>query len=110
MILANTPDAHELGRLAEAPLEIPWRGWKSALKRAFWQMVSDRMSLVSAGCAFYATLAMFPAISMLVFLYGLVFDPVTVEPQLRQVRDLVPPSVFTLIDARVLDLVHRPRA
>jgi membrane protein len=110
LALANTPDAHELGRHAEAPLEIPWRGWKSALKRAFWQMVSDRMSLVSAGCAFYATLALFPAISMLVFLYGLMFDPVTVEPQLRQVRDLVPPSVFTLIDARVLDLVHRPRA
>ena len=110
LALANTQDARELGRHAGAPLEIPWRGWKSALKRAFWQMVSDRMSLVSAGCAFYATLAMFPAISMLVFLYGLVFDPVTVEPQLRQVRDLVPPSVFTLIDARVLDLVHRPRA
>ncbi len=108
-VLAQAPDARELGRHAETPLEIPWRGWRSALKRAFWQMMSDRMSLVSAGCAFYATLALFPAISMLVFLYGLVFDPVTVEPQLQTLRNLVPPSVFELVDARVLDLVNRPQ-
>ncbi len=83
--------------------------WAPVLKRVFWQMLSDRMSLVAAGCAFYATLSLFPAISMLVFLYGLLFDPATVEPQLRQVRDLLPPSVFALLDARVLDLVQRPR-
>jgi membrane protein len=109
MALGRAPDAKELGRHADSPLEIPWRGWKSALKRAFLQMLSNRMSLVSAGCAFYATLALFPAISMLVFLYGLAFDPLTVEPQLQQLRDLVPPSVFDLIDARVLDLVKRPQ-
>lgn len=72
-------------------------------------MLSGHISLVAAGCAFYATLALFPALSMLVFLYGLVFDPVTVEPQLSQLHDLLPPSVFALIDARVLDLVSRPR-
>ncbi|MBC7635754.1 MAG: YihY/virulence factor BrkB family protein, partial [Acetobacteraceae bacterium] len=108
MALVNAPDAHILGRDADAPLAMPWRGWWAAFRRAFWQMLSDRMSLVSAGCAFYATLALFPAISMLVFLYGLIFDPVTVAPQLRQLRDLVPPAVFDLIDARVLDLVGRP--
>jgi len=31
MALANTPDAHELGRRAAAPREIAWHGWKSAL-------------------------------------------------------------------------------
>lgn len=107
--LADKPEAHEMGRLADAPVRMPWRGWKSALRRALLQMLSDRMSLVSAGCAFYATLALFPAISMLVFLYGIVFNPATVEPQLRQLRDLVPPSVFQLVDARLLDLVQRPR-
>ncbi len=83
--------------------------WRAALARVSVRMLSGHISLVAAGCAFYATLALFPALSMLVFLYGLVFDPVTVEPQLRQLHDLLPPSVFALIDARVLDLVSRPR-
>ena len=84
------------------------RTWQWAARRGVRLLLSAQMSLVAAGCAFYATLALFPAISMLVFIYGLVFDPVTVEPQLQQLRHLVPPSVFALIDARVLDLVRRP--
>jgi membrane protein len=84
--------------------------WQHAVRSGVRRLLSAQMSLVAAGCAFYATLALFPAISMLVFLYGLVFDPVTVEPQLRHLRQLVPPSVFALVDARVLDLVRRPRS
>jgi membrane protein len=72
------------------------------------EMISDRVSLSAAGCAFYATLALFPAISMLVFIYGLAFDPHTVEPQLANLRTLVPPPAFTLIEERVHALVaHR---
>src|SRR5579863_4596115 len=47
--------AFEPSRLAQSPIDIPWRGWISASRRALWQMLSDRMSLVSGGCAFYAT-------------------------------------------------------
>jgi membrane protein len=68
-------------------------------------IVSDKVSIVAAGCAFYATLALFPAISMLVFLYGLLFDPVTVEPQLSHLRQILPPPVYMLIDERVHELV-----
>jgi membrane protein len=68
-------------------------------------MISDKVSLVAAGCAFYATLALFPAISMLVFLYGLVFDPQTVEPQLSHLQEVLPPPVYALIDERVHQLV-----
>jgi membrane protein len=70
-------------------------------------IISDKVSIVAAGCAFYATLALFPAISMLVFLYGLVFDPVTVEPQLSHLQRLLPPPVYTLIDDRVRQLVSQ---
>jgi len=102
------PAAAELGRLAESPGQIPWRGWRSVLRRTFREMISDRISLVAAGCAFYATLALFPAISMLVSVYGLAFDPVTVEPQLQTLRQLLPPEAFTLIADRVHTLVTRP--
>ena len=106
--LAFEPEAESLGRHAGSPAEIPWAGWKAVLRRTLIEMLTDRVSLVAAGCAFYATLALFPAMSMLISIYGLLFDPVTVEPQLEVLRGLVPPSAFTLISERVHMLVSRP--
>lgn len=100
--------ARQLGRLARLPMEIPWAGWKRVLGRTFSAMISDRIGLAAAGCAFYATLALFPAISTLVSLYGLAFDPATVEPQLRVLRDLLPRPAFQLISERVHTLVTKP--
>ena len=103
------PEAHAIGRLANAPAAIPWRGWKQVLRRTLAEMISDRMSLAAAGCAFWATLALFPAISTLISVYGLAFDPATVEPQLQVLARLLPPAAFSLIDARVQQLVSQPR-
>jgi membrane protein len=105
--VAGRPDAQRLGRLAARPGEIPWPGWKAVLRRVGAEMITDRVSLVAAGCAFYATLALFPAISMLISIYGLAFDPSTVEPQLGVLRDLLPPAAYTLIADRVHLLVTR---
>jgi membrane protein len=102
------PCAVALGRHAEGPADIPWPGWKAVLKRVFIEMLTDRVSLVAAGCAFYATLALFPAISMLISIYGLMFDPATVEPQLEVLRALLPPSAWQLISERVHMLVSKP--
>jgi membrane protein len=105
--VAARPDAHRLGRHAATPGDIPWPGWKAVLRRVGTEMITDRVSLVAAGCAFYATLALFPAISMLISIYGLAFDPLTVEPQLGVLRDLLPPAAYTLIADRVHLLVTR---
>jgi membrane protein len=94
-----------LGRTARHPVAIPWRGWKQVLARTWREMSSDRVSLAASGCAFWGTLALFPFISMLISIYGLAFDPATVEPQLEVLRDLLPPSVFALIAERVHTLV-----
>jgi membrane protein len=104
-----SPAETALGRGAANPQAIPWRGWKQALRRAGAQMISDRISLSAAGCAFYATLALFPAITMLIFLYGLLFDPQTVEPQLQVLQQLLPDSAYQLIDARIHQLVAKPQ-
>ncbi len=105
---AAAPEAAALGRLADSPLDIPWRGWKRVLRRAVQEMISDQVPLVAAGCAFYATLALFPAISILVSIYGLAFDPVTVAPHLQVLQDLIPSSVFELFAQRVHELVTKP--
>ncbi len=106
--LVLEPCAVALGRHAETPVDIPWPGWKAVLRRVFIEMLTDRVSLVAAGCAFYATLALFPAISMLISIYGLLFDPATVEPQLEVLRALLPPSAWQLISDRVHMLVSKP--
>jgi membrane protein len=70
--------------------------------------ITDRMSLAAAGCAFYATLALFPAISMLISVYGLAFNPLEVTAQLQVLQDLVPAPAFALINDRVGQLVSQP--
>ena len=106
---AHTPEGIRLGRLANSPIDIPWLGWKRVIRRTAREMISDRISLVAAGCAFYGTLALFPAISMLISIYGLAFDPVSVEPHLDVLQDILPPSAFRLISERVHELVSRPQ-
>ena len=103
--VAHEPAAVRLGRQAETPAEIPWPGWKAVLRRSLREAISDRISLVAAGCAFWATLALFPAITMLIFIYGLAFDPATVEPQLQVLSRFAPPAMFSLISDRVHQLV-----
>ena len=104
------PDSGALGRQANSPVDIPWQGWKRVIRRTWSELISDRVSLVAAGCAFYGTLALFPAISMLVSIYGLAFDPVTVEPHLATLQDLLPPAAYDLIAQRVHMLVSNPPA
>ena len=106
--ILREPDAMRLGRLAHSPSQISWPGWRAVLRRTLLEMFTDRVNLVAAGCAFYATLALFPAISMLISLYGLMFDPVTVLPQLTVLGDLLPPSAYQLIAERVQMLVSKP--
>jgi membrane protein len=65
---------------------------------------TDRVSLAAAGCAYYATLALFPAISMLISIYGLVLDPASAEQQLAFLSGLLPSPAFALIEARIHQL------
>jgi membrane protein len=80
------------------------RSWHSLLGRTLLASTTDRVSLAAAGCAFYATLALFPAISMLISVGGLVLDPVTAEQQLAVLSGLLPPPAFGLIEDRVHQL------
>jgi len=81
---------------------------RRALLAAGRAMVTQRVSLVAAGCAFYATLALFPTITMLISLYGLVFNPDTVRPQLDFLQTFIPPAAFSLISDRIQSLVSAP--
>ncbi|WP_347544088.1 YihY/virulence factor BrkB family protein [Roseomonas sp. CAU 1739] len=85
------------------------RGAIAIGRRVMQAAASDRISLTAAGCAFYAMLALFPGIFLLVLMYGLAFDSATVEPQLEILRELVPPETYDLIADRLHALVAQPR-
>lgn len=72
------------------------------------RVLAHRTPLVAAGCAFYATLALFPALALLVSIYGLVFDINTVAPQLATLQAFLPPDAYALIGRELAVLVsHR---
>ena len=81
--------------------------WRGLLGRTLRASTTDRASLAAAGCAFYATLALFPAISMLISLYGMILDPITAENQLSALSGLLPSPAFSLIEDRVHQLVDQ---
>ncbi|MGE0223631.1 MAG: YihY/virulence factor BrkB family protein [Acetobacteraceae bacterium] len=89
---------------------IGWLDLRRILLRTLQDSMTDRASLAAAGCAFYGTLALFPAMSMLLSVYGLVFDPVSVEPQLHLLSSLLPPPAYALIEDRVHELISQPHA
>lgn len=84
------------------------RRWWGVLYGAVTDSITDRVSLAAAGCAFYATLAFFPAISTLISVYGLAFNPKEVESQLMVLQHIVPAPAYLLITDRVRQLVTAP--
>jgi membrane protein len=98
-----------LGRHATRPGDIPGRGWLAVLRRVVNEAVSDEAGTAAASCGFYALLALFPALSVAVSLYGLVADPATVAGQLEAVRDVLPPSTYELVATRARELAAAGR-
>ena len=84
------------------------RDFRAVISRTLRDCMTDRISLAAAGCAFYGMLALFPAISMLISVYGLMFNPVSVEPQLHLLSGFLPQPAYALIEDRVHELITQP--
>jgi len=85
------------GADADKPTEIPAAGWKQILKRAYKEMNDDNMGLLAAGVAFYAFLAIFPALIAAITVYGLVADPSQVQSQIGSVTSALPKDTASVI-------------
>jgi len=103
----SRPDSTSIGEDgAQVVRVLP--AWRTVVRATLRASVSDRVALAAAGCAFFATLALFPAMSMLISIYGLVFNPRGVEMQVLWLRDLLPPNAYWLIADRLHHLVSQP--
>lgn len=88
-----------------------WTGWLWRHARALAKRAeAHRLGLAAAGCAFYGLLALVPALSMVVSLFGLVTDPVRLEPHLDLVAPFLPEDGFRLLRRLIQGLTARPRA
>ena len=97
------------GREAERPSEIPPRGWFAALKRVKAEVKDDNVSLLAAGVAFFAMLAIFPAIIALVTIYGMVADPNQVQSQVSQFTKSLPSGAGDLLTSQLTNVVQAGR-
>ncbi len=89
---------HDRGRNATDPLQIPWRGWKDILRRTYGKMNADRLLNIAGGVAFFALLAIFPALAALVSAYGIFFNPTTIANNLALMKDAVPAEILGLFN------------
>jgi membrane protein len=97
------------GRDAERPSQIPPRGWFAVLKRVKAEVKEDNVPLLAAGVAFYAMLAIFPAIIALVTIYGMVADPAQVESQVGEFAKSLPSGADQLITGQLKNVVNAGR-
>jgi membrane protein len=93
----HTVTDNQRGRQADSPQEIPPKGWMDIAKRTAKEVKQDQVPLLSAGVAFYALLALFPAIIAGVSIYGLVADPETVRDQIAKLTETLSPETATLV-------------
>lgn len=85
------------GRTAETPTDIPAPGWKDIAFRVKDEIASDRVGLIAAGVAFYGLLALFPAITALIAISGLLVEPSQIVGQLESLSGLVPEEVIAIV-------------
>jgi membrane protein len=103
---AGSPSAQELpGIGAEKPTEIPWRGWKQIVKRAWAEHNADNMPIIGGGVAFFGFLAIFPGLIALISLYGLVASPETVARQVEDLSAQLPQDAADLIATQLTSIV-----
>jgi membrane protein len=84
------------GREADTPEQIPPLGWRDILWRVLWSIPADRILSTSGGVAFFALLAVFPAIAAIVSLYGLFADVSTIDNHLTLLAGILPGGVLVL--------------
>lgn len=107
---ASGPGADDLARAAEpgrgreavTPGMIPARGWSDILWRVFRAVSADRIVAMSGGVAFFALMAIFPAIATIVSLYGLFADAQTIIQHLNLLSGILPAAVLDLVQQQIL--------
>lgn len=89
---------------ADAPTEVPARGWWQILKRAFKESGADNISIIAQGVAYSAFTALVPALTAVIAIYGLVVSPARARQQVTDATASLPAAARTTISTLVDNL------
>lgn len=103
-------EADRRGRDAARPGQIRLSGWKDILKRTFGQIASDRVVAVAAGVTFFALLAIFPAVTVLVSIYGMFANGGAVADHLNALSGVLPADAVNLMGEQMRRIASQPPA
>lgn len=81
-------------------------GWFD-LKRVFKETSRDNVSLIAAGLALYALLAVFPALAAAVSLYGLVSSPDQIAAQIQNLSGVLPQQAADILRTALRNLASQ---
>jgi membrane protein len=89
---------------AERPTQIPLRGWKQVVKRAWAENKADNMPIIAGGVAFFGFLAVFPALIATLSIYGLVASPDEVAGQIESLSAQLPESAQQILTEQLTSI------
>jgi membrane protein len=89
-------------------LQMPWSWWRGVAIETYDAMSKDRLMAVAAGVVFYALLAIFPAITAFVSLYGLFTDPITAQVYLTQLGGVLPAGGIAVLQEQIARITAAP--
>ncbi|MGY1824661.1 YihY/virulence factor BrkB family protein [Geodermatophilus sp. SYSU D00079] len=101
----GAPSEQQLpGVTADSPTQIPLRGWKQVVKRAWAENKADNMPIIAGGVAFFGFLAVFPALIATISIYGLVASPEQVTAQIESVSTQLPDSAQDILGEQLTSI------
>lgn len=74
------------------------------------RLMTDNISFLAGGVAFYGMLALFPAMAAIVSMFGIFADPVVIREHLEAVQSLFPANVYMLLHKQLVLLVEQSNA
>jgi membrane protein len=101
-----TTDGDDRGRRATRPAHVPPRGWFDVLKRTKRSFRDTHASIIAAGVAFYAFLALIPALIALVIVYGFVANPADVKDQIGSFASAAPRDAQRLLTTQLTSITR----
>jgi membrane protein len=98
-------ERHGQDRSADIPRDISEQGWWNILKRVYADLDNKNISVLAAGIAFYAMLSIFPALAVLIAVYGILANPTTVQHLTDTMHGIMPGEAQKLIEGYLQALV-----
>ncbi|RLL72441.1 YihY/virulence factor BrkB family protein [Sinirhodobacter hankyongi] len=95
------------GKVAKKGFRV--RGIWTFLLALAGRLADTKITLIAAGVAFYAMLAVFPGISATIAVWSAFSDPMVIESYLQVADDFIPPEAYEILNTQILALLNGPR-